>query len=46
MIKDFFALINLFDPSFITGFNDFQFDFPFIKDKISMFSTKGVRNDI
>ena len=31
-------MVNLFDPSFITGFNDFQFDYPFIRDKISTFS--------
>ena len=39
MIQGFFELVNLFDPSFITGFNDFQFDYPFIKDKISTFET-------
>ena len=37
MIHGFFELVNLFDPSFISGFNDFQFDFPFIKEKIETF---------
>ncbi len=38
MIQSFFELVNLMDPSFITGFNDFQFDYPFIRDKISTFA--------
>ena len=37
MIQGFFEMVNLFDPSFITGFNDFQFDYPFIRDKITTF---------
>jgi DNA polymerase elongation subunit (family B) len=41
MIHGFFQLVNLFDPSFVTGFNDYQFDFPFIRDKITTFDTNN-----
>lgn len=41
MIHAFFQLVNLFDPSFITGFNDYQFDYPFIRDKIGTFDASN-----
>lgn len=34
----FAKLIHDLDPSFITGFNDSSFDWPFIRDKLELFN--------
>ena len=38
MIHEFARQIYLEDPTFITGFNDSSFDFPFIRQKLEYYS--------
>lgn len=37
--------IYINDPSFITGFNDSSFDWPFILKKLEMFGKKNSRGE-
>ena len=38
LLLEFAKAIKLFNPSIITGFNDFKFDWPFIKGRLEFFN--------
>ena len=41
MLMSFWKVLAFLDPSFITGFNDSQFDIPFLQGKVQLYSKKN-----